>query len=130
MTTGLVRFQRVNDGKRAKSKDLRQEMTGAERCLWERLRNRKLCRCKFRRQQVIDGFIADFFSEEVRLVIEVDGSIHETDEQRVVDAQKNRAFAARNLSVLRVPNNEVLFSIEIVLNRVADYISHYRSAHM
>jgi very-short-patch-repair endonuclease len=67
----------------AKNKDfvnakvLRKTMTDAEILLWKALRNRRLNGFKFRRQHPIKGFIADFYCHEARLVIEVDGEIHD-----------------------------------------------------
>lgn len=56
--------------------DLRRGMTDAERMLWKRLRANRLHGFHFRRQQIIDGFVVDFYCHEVGLVVEIDGSIH------------------------------------------------------
>lgn len=56
---------------------MRREMTPGEWCLWQRLRANRFCGLHFRRQQVIDGFIADFYCHAARLVVEADGDVHD-----------------------------------------------------
>ena len=58
-------------------RELRQSATNAEKILWEYLRNRKLEGLKFRRQHPIDKFIADFYCHEKKLVVELDGAVHD-----------------------------------------------------
>lgn len=58
------------------ARQLRREMTPAERVLWDRLRNRRFLGLKFRRQHPLGRFIADFYCAEHRLVIELDGDVH------------------------------------------------------
>jgi very-short-patch-repair endonuclease len=74
------------------ARDLRQRQTSAEVILWEALRNRRLANLKFRRQHPIaqTAFVADFLCYEHRLVIELDGAIHET--QRSEDRQRQQAI--------------------------------------
>lgn len=86
LSSGVVQLQRVGDGKVNQARTLRKNMTPAEKKLWAALRGKKSGGFKFRRQQIIDGFIADFFCPAKNLVIEVDGSIHDSDEQKKIDA--------------------------------------------
>lgn len=58
------------------SREMRKDPTKAEALLWESLRGRNLNKLKFRRQQPIKGYILDFYCEEIRLGVEVDGEIH------------------------------------------------------
>jgi very-short-patch-repair endonuclease len=67
-----------------------QEMTKAEKILWESLRNRRLNGFKFRRQHPVADFIADFFCLECSLAIEVDGGYHNTEEQAQHDKERSR----------------------------------------
>jgi very-short-patch-repair endonuclease len=113
----IVCGQRVEEAKIARAKQLRREMTPAESRLWNRLRRNQLGGLHFRRQQVIDGFIADFYCHAVGLVVEVDGEIH-TD-QADYDADRDRIFAQRGLRTLRVTNDEVLRTTDDVLQRIA-----------
>ena len=60
-------------------KELRNNMTKAEKILWEYLKNKKLEGYKFRRQYSVDSFIIDFYCPKVKLGIEVDGEVHFTE---------------------------------------------------
>lgn len=91
-------------------------MTPSEAKLWDHLRAGRLGGLKFRRQQIIDGFIADFYCHSAGLVVEVDGAVHES--QREYDRERDRAIAAHGLRVLRVTNDEVEQDIEAVLRSI------------
>jgi very-short-patch-repair endonuclease len=71
----------------------------------------------FRRQQIIDGFIADFYCHAARLVIEVDGEIHQ--QQAEYDAERDRVLLAPGLRLLRIKNEEVRQNLNSVLMRIA-----------
>ncbi|MFO0851259.1 MAG: DUF559 domain-containing protein [Gemmataceae bacterium] len=101
----VVCGQRVDEVKVARARDLRRQMTPAESALWNRLRYDRLLGLRFRRQQVIDGFIADFYCHAVGLVVEVDGAVHDLHPE--YDAERDRLFAARGLAVLRLRNQTV-----------------------
>ncbi len=94
------------------ARHLRRTMTEAERRLWYRLRNGQLG-VKFRRQLPIDRYVADFASEEAKLVVEVDGSQHALSAQR--DAVPSAAIEARGYLVLRFWNNDVLKETDAVV---------------
>jgi very-short-patch-repair endonuclease len=98
----IITGQTINPEKLEFAKQLRKEMTSAESILWQALRGRKMAGLKFRRQQVILGFIADFFCDETSVVIEVEGSIHQT--KQLEDAQRDAVFRELGLRVLRLPN--------------------------
>ncbi len=114
----LVAGQFVAEEKREFARQLRREMTPAERALWAFLRNRKLAGFKFRRQQVIDGFIADFYCAEAGLVIELDGRVH--DNQAEYDANRDRVLAERRLTVLRIPNARIETELVRVLTEIKE----------
>ena len=118
LTSGVILLQRTNPEKIDQARTLRKNMTEAEQALWQKLRGSKLFGHKFRRQQIIEGFIADFFCHAVKLVIEVDGSIHDNEEQKRTDAHRREVFAARGLRELRFRNEEVLENIADVLKRI------------
>ena len=63
---------------------LRKESTGAEKILWFNFRNRKFLNLKIRRQHPIENFIADFYCDELKLIIEVDGSIHDNQPRKIM----------------------------------------------
>ena len=87
------------------AKQLRKEMTKEERHLWyDFLRSYPV---RFSRQKVLGNYIADFYSAEAKLVIELDGSQHYEDSVSLKDAKRTSFLEGYGLTVIRVPNNEV-----------------------
>ena len=72
----IVRGQKVSAKQLENAKELRREMTPAEKILWEHLKANRLNNLHFRRQQIVHGYFADFYCHQQDLIIEVDGSIH------------------------------------------------------
>ena len=87
------------------AKQLRKEMTKEERHLWyDFLRSYPV---RFSRQKVLGKYIADFYSAEAKLVIELDGSQHYEDGNKEKDAERTAFLENYGLTVIRIPNNEV-----------------------
>jgi very-short-patch-repair endonuclease len=95
----IVRGQGVQPVVLEAARAMRREMTPEERLVWERLRDSKLG-VKFRRQQVISRFVADFYCHAAGLIVEVDGSQHSPE----VDAERDAALRALRLRLLRFSN--------------------------
>ena len=112
----IVTGQPVSQALRQAAKDLRASMTIHERMLWKELRNGRLGRFHFRRQQIIGAYIADFYCEEAGLVVEIDGPIHGSHREK--DRERDRLMASWGLRVLRVTNEEVADDLDGVLKRV------------
>jgi very-short-patch-repair endonuclease len=93
-------------------------MTDAEKQLWERLRKKSLGGLRFRRQHPIGPYIADFFCNEVGLVVEVDGGIHHAKEQELKDRLRNFAMKKHGLAVIRFSNEQIANDIDDVLARI------------
>ncbi len=111
--------QKINPEKQQRAIDLRSEMTPAEKVLWQELRGNKLG-YHFRRQQVIAGFIVDFYCHSAGLVIELDGDIHR--EQQEYDAERDKILGNMGLRVVRYTNNEVLLNLPRVLIQVNELL--------
>jgi very-short-patch-repair endonuclease len=94
---------------------MRGASTWAEDWLWERLR-RDALGVRFRRQHVIDRFIADFYCAERGLVVEVDGPVHEG--RGELDAERDCLFLTKGLVVLRVRNEDVRLDLDAVVARI------------
>jgi very-short-patch-repair endonuclease len=109
----IINGQHISPAKLQRAKELRQNMTPAEMILWQRLRANRLNGLHFRRQQIIDGFIVDFYCHAARLVIEVDGEVHQ--QQVESDAERDAILQAKGLHLLRFPNEAVLSDINTVL---------------
>ncbi len=82
----IIRGQVISKEKYALAKEFRRNITKAEKILWKNVRTNKLGGWHFRRQQILFGFIADFYCHAASLVIEVDGEIHES--QRAEDQER------------------------------------------
>lgn len=116
-THNIVIGQKVTSTKVRRAKELRRQMTPEEKILWQHLRTNQLNGFHFRRQQIIDGFIADFYCHAARLVIEVDGKIHQ--HQADYDAERDRVLSARGLQLLRIKNEDVIQNLDSVLVRIS-----------
>jgi very-short-patch-repair endonuclease len=97
---------------------MRRQPTAAEAALWRGIRHRHRTGLKFRRQHAIGRFILDFCCPELKLVIEVDGAIHETQKDR--DAARTQALEAGGYHVLRFRNEDVLHRLPWVLQHIDD----------
>jgi very-short-patch-repair endonuclease len=103
---------------RARAQELRREQTPAEQALWKLLRNRELALPRFRRQHPIGIFIADFCCHERRLIVELDGAIHDDPKQRAWDENRDAYLRQRGYRVLRFPNEAVLEEPDSVLRQI------------
>lgn len=108
--------QPVDPEKAALARQLRRNMTPTERLLWERLRANRLEGLHFRRQQVLAGFIVDFYCHAARLVIEVDGPVHNI--QQHEDVERERILHDHGYRVIRFSNAEVESNMDMVLERI------------
>ena len=99
-------------------RELRKELTEAEKLLWAELRNRKLNGLKFRRQHPLDKFIVDSYCNEKKLVVELDGSVHDEKISKEYDEARTAMLAGLNVFVLRFRNEEVINNMQNVLERI------------
>ena len=93
-------------------------MTIAEAILWNKLKDRKRFKVKFRRQHPIDFFIADFYCHSLKLVIEIDGEMHETPEQKEYDQARAGHFEQLGIRIIRFSNDEVRNNLDSVLQQI------------
>ena len=103
-------------------RELRQEATEAEKLLWTELRNRKLDSLKFRRQHPLDKFIVDFYCNEKKLVVELDGGVHNEKINKEYDEARTAMLAGLNIIVLRFKNEDVINNMKEVLRKISDVI--------
>ena len=100
------------------ARELRKGQTDAETLLWSLLRGRHFCGFKFRRQYPVCGYILDFYCHDAGLALELDGGGHNDEEQRLYDDERTKVLAAVNIRVVRFWNNDVLNSVEDVLEEI------------
>jgi very-short-patch-repair endonuclease len=110
--------QRIAWGQREATLEARRRPTAAEATLWRALRGEKLHGLHFRRQQVIEGYRVDFYCHRARLVVEVDGPIH--DDQREYDDARDRFLTSYGVTVIRFTNDEVQGHLRSVLAKIAE----------
>ncbi len=101
-----------------RAKTLRRALTRAETILWSRLRPRIFPALRFRRQHPIGPYIADFACPAAKLVVEVDGETHSTQEEQQHDARRTAYMQARGWRVLRVTNENVTKHIDDLLEAI------------
>jgi very-short-patch-repair endonuclease len=95
---------------------MRAQPTKAEAMLWERLRDRRLAGWKFRRQHPVGTSVFDFYCARAKLIIEVDGPIH--DDRHQVDRARDASSVASGHTIVRVRNRDVVENMGEVLRRI------------
>jgi very-short-patch-repair endonuclease len=111
----IITGQNIKAEKIERAREMRKEMTPAKKVLWEELRGNKPG-SHFRRQQVIAGFIVDFYCHAAGLIIELDGDVHRRRQE--YDEGRNKILENMELRVVRFSNEEVLSDLPRVLNQL------------
>ena len=102
-------FVRHKDNKALKTeiaRQFRKEPTPSEEQVWSMLRNRQVLGLKWRRQKVINGFVADFYCAEHHIVLEIDGTIHDCEDTKMYDRAREQIFAEIGITTIRIKNSE------------------------
>jgi very-short-patch-repair endonuclease len=115
-------LQPYNNKLKPLARVLRSNMTDAEQCLWQRIRNRQIGGVQFYRQKTLLSYIVDFYSSGARLVIELDGSQHFEGEHQVKDQKRDAQLARVGIKVLRFDDRQVLTETEAVLKVIYDEV--------
>lgn len=110
------------------ARELRKNQTKAEKLFWEAIRNKQLYGLKFRRQEPIfynyydqeRFFICDFLCTKFKLIIEIDGGIHE--KQKDYDNLRDEILSLKEYRVLRFKNEEIFKNLNGVLNNIKSYL--------
>ncbi|WP_235942504.1 endonuclease domain-containing protein [Salinimicrobium oceani] len=106
-----------------RAEHLRNNPTEAEKLLWEKLICDPFKKYHFRRQHPIHHFIADFYSHQLKLVIEVDGGYHESAEQQIKDQLRTELLHFQELKVIRFTNQQIIQEMETVLEILSEKIN-------
>jgi very-short-patch-repair endonuclease len=110
-------YRHNDEQKKKQRRMLRNNTTHSEYVLWQELRKQKLG-YKFRRQVSIGAFIVDFYCHELRLIIEVDGWVHEEEYQKEYDERRQFWLEKRGYMIIRFLNDEVLFERDSVIEKI------------
>jgi very-short-patch-repair endonuclease len=105
-----------------RAKQLRGNMTPAEILMWDKLKNKQFKGYKFRRQHPIHYFIVDFYCHELKLIIEIDGKYHDSEEQKNKDFERTELLAFQGLREIRFNNEEIITNIISVLKKLEEHI--------
>jgi|SRR5690348_9432609 len=106
-----------------RAKALRNNMTDAEQILWGHLKNNQLG-VKFRRQHPIAIYIVDFYCHPYKLVIEVDGDIHEEEDIKQADKERETHLKELSLKIVRFTNKEIYHQIGKVLEIIKSNVQY------
>ena len=107
-----------NKDHKERSRDLRNNMTPAERVLWSRVRKKQILGLQFYRQKPIDQYVVDFYCPKANLVIEVDGGQHWEPDHAEADRERDAVLGQLKLKVLRFSNLEVMKELDSVLEQI------------
>ena len=100
------------------SRQLRKDMTNAERLLWSRVRRKQLQGHQFYRQKIIGNYIVDFYCPKAKLVIEINGGQHYDDKGIKKDNVRDDYLREQRLTVLRFSDREVFDNLDGVIERI------------
>ncbi len=101
-----------------RAKAMRNNMTQTEKAVWELLSSKKMLGYRFRAQHPIDIFIADFYCHELKLVVEIDGGIHQSQEQKEYDIGRAAELERFDIGVIRFTNIEVEMDMDQVRKKI------------
>lgn len=109
-----------------KAKALRKVETEAEKILWKWLNKNQIQGLQFRRQHPINRFIADFYCHKIKLVIELDGGIHELDKNKEYDGERSELFRKFGLKVIRFTNSQIINNTEVIASIIKQNVTDLR----
>ncbi len=103
------------------AKSLRRPLTPAENRFWYYVRNRRMLGLKFRRQHPLGRFIADFYCHELKLVVEIDGTIHDLKHIQEYDLERETQIKNLGLTVLRFSNDDVFRNGDFIEREIRSF---------
>ena len=104
------------------ARELRNKLTPSEQVFWLRLKE-QFPKYKFRRQHPISIYVADFYCHKLKLVIEIDGSIHDSEKAKLNDRRRQQNLENLNLTVIRFTNDQVKNEIESIFEMISSTIN-------
>lgn len=104
-----------------KARYLRKAGTNAEKILWEEIRNNNIG-IKFRRQHPVGNFVVDFYAPKYKLAIELDGSVHKSNDAKEYDAMRTKVLVGMGIILMRFWNSEIEYHLPDVLIKIKEKI--------
>jgi len=105
-----------------KRRNLRRDQTYCEKILWIYLRDRKTLGYKFRRQYSVDHFVIDFYCPQLKLAIELDGSVHDLPDQKEYDAYRQEYLEKFGITFCRITNDELMSNANMAFEKIGSAI--------
>jgi type I restriction enzyme M protein len=105
------------------ARDLRQKATPAESFAWELFRDRRFLNLKFRRQHQLGDYVVDFYCDEKKLVVELDGPVHDTEARKPIDHKRDAYLQSLGLTVHRIRNVDLIEKTEATLRSLASAVN-------
>ena len=105
------------------AKNLRRGMTITEIILWKKLKDREKFKVKFRRQHPISNYVVDFYCHEFKLAIEIDGEIHDSEENHEKDLNRTAELNRFGIKIIRFTNGQIHEQLDWVLTRIKEAVS-------
>jgi very-short-patch-repair endonuclease len=122
------RFLPYNKNLKQFARELRNNSTLSEVLLWMRIKGKQLRGYQFLRQKPLDRYIADFYCQRLRLVLEVDGYAHYDAEARENDRLRDSILQRYGLSIVRIDDRDVKRDINNVLREIEAYMDEFEKA--
>lgn len=104
------------------AREFRKNPTKSERIMWQAIRNRQFLNLKFRRQYLVEGYLVDFYCHELKLAIEIDGSIHRYEDRLINDIERQKIIETKGIKFFRISDEEVEYDVTIVLKKLESYL--------
>ena len=111
-----------------RARDMRREATPAEAFAWELFRDRRFLGLKFRRQHQIGSYVVDLYCHERKLVVELDGPIHDDSQRQPMDARRDAYLKSLDMTIVRIKNESLLDDTGEVLNEIAEAVAPSHAA--
>ena len=105
------------------AESLRKTETFPETILWNTLKNKQFLGLKFRRQHAINRFVVDFYCHKYKLVIEVDGSVHDNEDVKIRDKERECELESYGLKIIRFSNKDITHNLQTVLIKTEQFVN-------
>ena len=115
---GGIKMLPYNKDLKEHSRDLRRNMTEAEKLLWSRIRKKQVKDYQFYRQRIIGNYIVDFYCPKAGLIVELDGGQHYHPEDLKKDTLRDDYMESLGLKILRFSNNEIFGNLDAVMEKI------------
>lgn len=113
--------RKVQQYRKLRARGMKRDMTKSEALLWESIKDEQLG-VNFRPQEVIDRWVVDFYCAELKLIVEVDGSVHLKDWRKEKDGIRDAWLAGMGYRILRLPSPRIRYTIDRAIAEIKEYI--------